>query len=197
MYRRTGTCNQCGECCGSINAPTPTNPYPKAWPEAIARWSLDDANEVCPQLTMFGISNQGDEIGYSQAYGSYSVQGSTFYYVWVPGVGCCKDTSAGHDGTSYNTECPFLDDATKACGLVGTLDEGARSKFCRHEEHQDFDPDIDIRKDLCTRAQRDQWQTRHPSCSYIFVPYIKIEVAQLWSSIHLEPPDPGFPDTEP
>lgn len=166
MPRREGSCNQCGECCGSVDAPEPRNPYPRAWPESIARWSLDDANEVCPMLTMFGIANQGDEIGYSTPNHSYSPTGSgtTYYGVWITGVGLCKDTSVAHDGSSYNTECPFLE-ADKSCGLIGTGDDGARSKYCRPEERLEYEP----ANDIWTYRHISEWQASHPNCSYTFV----------------------------
>ena len=166
MYQRTGDCNQCGECCGTVG----DTAYVKNWPEAIRTWSLDDAMVVCPQLGMFGIAQQGDLIGYDQANGSYRVRGTLYYYVWVPGVGPCKDTSAAHDGSSYNTECPFLKDdpgdGSRPCALVGTNDDGARFKFCRPEEHPtDYVPENDI----WDQRSVDQWQADHPNCSYEFV----------------------------
>ena len=125
---------------------------------------------VCPQLGMFGIENQGDLIGYDQANGSYRIRGTLYYYVWVPGVGPCKDISAAHDGSSYNTECPFLkddpDNGSRPCALVGTNDDGARFKFCRPEEHPtDYVP----ANDIWDQRSVDQWQDDHPNCSYEFV----------------------------
>lgn len=140
------------------------------WPEALRTWALDDAVSVCPQLGMFGIVQQGDQIGYSQANGSYRVRGTLYYYVWISGVGLCKDTSAGHDGSSYNTECPYLlddpGDGSRPCALVGTNEDGARFKFCRPEEHPtDYVPENDIWSDESVA----QWQADHPNCSYTWV----------------------------
>jgi hypothetical protein len=125
--------------------------------------------EVCPQLGMFGIEQQGDEIGYSQAYGSYRVRGTLYYYVWVPGVGCCTDTSVAHDGSSYSAECPFLEgdpgDGSRPCALVGTGDDGARKRFCRPEERESPPANYDEWDERTAL----QWQADHPSCSYVFV----------------------------
>ena len=166
MFLRQGICEDCGECCGSVTAPDPTSPYPKNWPEAIRTWSLDDANEVCPQLTMFGLENQGDLIGPSTPNGEIRIRGDRFYYVWVAGVGPSKDISAGHDGTASIPECPFLNDdpgdGKRPCALVGTGDEGARKKFCRPEEHNEYIPENDIWSD----ESKAEWEANHPSCSY-------------------------------
>lgn len=165
-FLRQGDCNQCGQCCGAEGSPNQANPYPRRWPEAIARWSLDDANEVCPQLTMFGIVNQGDLIGYDSPTGNYKIRNDRYYYVWVPGSGCCKDTSVAHDGSSYSLECPFLEDdpgdGSRPCALVGTQDDGARLKFCRPEERPEPPPNYDVWDDRPVT----QWQADHPLCSY-------------------------------
>lgn len=167
---RTGSCNQCGECCGAVTAPNPMSPYPKNWIEALRTWSLDDAVTICPQLGMFGITNQGDLIGYSDPAGKYRIGGSQYYYVWVPGVGCCKDISTQHNGSSWNTECPFLlddpGDGSRPCALVGTGDDGARKKFCRPEEHAEYVPENDIWDDRSVA----QWEADHPNCSYTWEP---------------------------
>ena len=159
---RQGDCNWCGECCGTSG----DSPFPKNWPEAIRSWSLDDANEVCPQLTMLGIAQQGDQIGYSDPAGSFKVGPTRFYYVWITGVGCCKDISAQHDGSAYLAECPFLlddpGDGSRPCGLMGTSDDGAVKKFCRPELRAEPPTNYDI----WIQESVDQWQADHPSCSY-------------------------------
>ena len=163
---RQGMCDFCGECCGTVG----NTAYVSNWPEALRTWSLDDAVSVCPQLGMFGIENQGDRIGYSQPNGQYRVRGTLYYYVWIPDIGLCKDTSAAHDGSFFDTECPFLlddpGDGSRPCALVGTGDDGARFKFCRPEEHPtDYVPENDIWDDRSVT----QWQADHPNCSYEFV----------------------------
>jgi hypothetical protein len=175
LYRRTGTCNQCGQCCGAEGSPNPASPYPKNWPSAIRHWSLDDAVTICPQLGLFGLQvlpgPDSDLIGIpaGEEIGRVKILGDRFYYAWTA-QGIRKDTSPAHDGTSTNQECPFLlddpGDGSRPCGLVGGPEDGARFKYCRPEEHTtDYDP----AKDLWSDRSVQQWQQDHPLCSYVFV----------------------------
>ena len=167
MPQRMGTCNQCGECCGSVDAPNPHNPFPNNWPEALRHWTLESIGRVLPPQ-LLGIIDKGDERGYLDAEGTVRIRNLRFYYVWVPGGGCCKDTSVAHDGSSHNTECPFLDvyagAGAKPCGLIGENWESFRQSFCRPETHPDYIPE----EDLWNQRSIDQWQADHPSCSYTF-----------------------------
>ena len=164
-FLRQGTCNRCGQCCGAEGSPNQTNPFPRNWPEALRKWSLDDAvNELCPQLGIFGMQNMGDEIGVApeNRTGFYRVAGIKKPYTWVTGEGCCKDTSPGNDGSAYSLECPFLEQESgdpnniRPCALIGTQDDGAYKKFCDPEGPEDFE----------TQAMLDQWETDHPLCSH-------------------------------
>lgn len=168
-FIRQGTCNRCGQCCGADGSPNQANPFPSDWPEALRKWSLDDAvQELCPQLGMFGLQNLGggsDEIGVPEAYkhGGYRVKGKQYYYVWITGQGCCKDTSPGHDGSQYSLECPFLlpnpGDGSRPCALVGSQDEGAYLKFCYPEGPESFP----------NQRSLDFWLADHPLCSHYWI----------------------------
>jgi len=115
---------------------------------------------------MCGITQQGDQIGYSDPAGSHKVGPTRFYYVWITGVGLCKDTSNQHNGSTYLAECPFLlddpGDGSRPCGLMGTGDDGAVKKFCRPELHSEYVPAAD----KWDQRSVDRWQADHPSCSY-------------------------------
>jgi hypothetical protein len=164
MPTRSGTCSRCGQCCGAEGSPNQANPWPPNWPSALRTWSLDDVNELWPQMTMFGFSNLGDQIGIppGEEAGNYRPrgQGTRYYYVWVEGHACCKDISPGHDGSSYSLECPFLmddqGDGRRECALVGTQDDGAYTKACFPEGPLEFD----------TQEMVDQWEGDHPLCSF-------------------------------
>jgi hypothetical protein len=118
---------------------------------------------------MCGIANQGDQIGYSDPTGSHKIGPTRFYYVWIDGVGLCKDTSTQHNGSSYSSKCPFLlddpGDGSRPCGLVGTIDEGAIQKFCRPE----LRPEPPVNYDNWNDASVAQWEADHPNCSYVFI----------------------------
>ena len=165
-FLRQGPCYRCGQCCGAEGSPNQANPFPRNWPEALRKWSLDDAvNDLCPQLGMFGFGNLGDEIGVApeNRTGYYRVGGKKKAYTWVTGEGCCKDTSPQNNGSSYSLECPFLEpdpgDGSRPCALIGTNDDGAYLKFCYPEGPERFE----------TQVMVDQWQTDHPLCSHDWV----------------------------
>lgn len=181
-YLREGTCNQCGQCCGAVTAPNPASPFPVNWWQALRKWSLDDVNANYPHLSLMGFGQVGqDTLGVTtpvnqagKKAGRVRAGNTWFYFVWdttrTGGEIPFKDTSLGKDGTSHNQECPFLKadpgNGSRPCGLVGTNDEGARQKWCRPETHPtDYVPANDIWQDFAVA----QWQTDHPSCSYVFV----------------------------
>lgn len=170
-FYRTGTCENCGDCCGANGV----HNCSLGW-EAIRNWSLSDVAESYSLWTLFGLAYnpQVEQIQPEEDYGLYRVTGKPFYYVWVelrPGKGHlpCKDISATHDGSSYSTECPFLKpdpgNGTRPCALVGSGDEGARTKFCRPEENPEYEPSLDI----WSERSKNDWETDHPNCSYAFV----------------------------
>jgi hypothetical protein len=170
-YRRTGSCDQCGECCGS-NGSYPTS---IGW-EAVRSWSLDDVSESYSLWTLFGLgyNPQVEQIEPESSEGFHRVRGTPHYYTWKElrsGKGHlpCKDISPAHDGSQHNTECPFLlddpGDGSRPCALVGSNDEGARQRFCRPETRPEYVPENDI----WNQRSKEQWEADHPNCSYVFV----------------------------
>jgi hypothetical protein len=162
--RRQGVCNHCGDCCGANG----TFPFVKRHPEAIRTWSLDDVNETYPIYTLCGLGNVGDEIWYISDHGMVRIQGAPYYYKWSPDRGLVKDTSPAHDGSTWSTECPFLEpdpgNGTRPCGLFGTNQDGLRKKMCRPEERLEPPQNYDEWEDRSAQ----QWQDDHPNCSYTF-----------------------------
>ena len=166
-YQRVGECNGCGQCCGGLGTlpqPDRRTPFPRNWPEAIRYWSLDDAVQAIPQTGLCGLGQIGqDTIGVAAPVGMVNIQGHKFYYVWLAGIGLVKDSSAQHDGSSYEPQCPFLldvqGDGTMPCGLVGTNQDGAYLKWCQLE------PSTPREEQLVQ-----EWQWRFPDCSYTWEP---------------------------
>lgn len=165
---RQGTCNRCGQCCGAEGSPNQASPFPKNWPVALRHWSLDDINAICPQLTMLGLSQIAEDlvgVPAEKRTGLYRVGGKPCYYTWLnDGQGPpVKDTSPGHDGSSYSLECPFLKpdpgDGSRPCALVGSKDDGAYRKFCEPEAPERFDEQV----------QADRWAADHPACSCTWI----------------------------
>ncbi|NIT60188.1 MAG: hypothetical protein GWN00_29480, partial [Aliifodinibius sp.] len=79
-------------------------------------WSIDDINESYALWTVLGIGLDGeDNPAIITPNGFYRVRGTQYFYTWQEakaGFGTIpmKDTSAAHDGSSYSSECPFLQD---------------------------------------------------------------------------------------
>ena len=161
-YRRTGVCEDCGECCGA-NGMCPTS---KGW-EAVRNWSLDDVSESYNLWTLFGLglNPQTETIEPESESFTYKVKGKNYSGIWHE-----FETGNGHVPckNETNVECPFLmddpGDGTRPCALKGSQDEGSRTKFCRPEENPEYVPENDI----WTQRMVDQWQEDHPNCSYIF-----------------------------
>ena len=166
MKRRQGTCNQCGDCCGSNG----DSPFPKFGFARYAGWEINEVLEHNPLMAFFGLGMVGDSLGVEDLEGNYRIGPTRFYFAWRDAYGKgiipCKDTSAAHDGSTYSVECPFLlpdpGDGSRPCGLVGTNDDGARQKYCRPEERPDYNPINDLWRDKFAA----QWQEDHPNCSY-------------------------------
>jgi hypothetical protein len=170
-YRRTGDCNDCGDCCGGNGQHNCSLGY-----EVISKWDLADVSESYNLWTLFGLNYNPttETIEPESNEGFHRVGGTPYYYTWQelrPGKGHlpCKDTSAAHDGSSHSVECPFLQDdpgdGSRPCALKGSQDEGARTKFCRPEESNEYVPENDI----WDEASKLKWEADHPNCSYVFV----------------------------
>lgn len=164
MMLRQGTCNRCGQCCGAPGGPDRRTPFDRRWPDTINRWEMADVTEMCPFLSMFGLTGLGEDmVGLESPTGNYRVQGVRYYYVWVPDLGVQRDTSAAHDGSEYEPECPFLlpdpGDGTRPCGLVGTNDDGSYKLWCEQEP-------------ISPRSEENvaEWVWSFPGCSYTWIP---------------------------
>ena len=172
MYQRTQPCNQCGDCCGGNGVHNTS----RGW-ESLVGWDLADVAESYNLWTLFGLGWNPvlERIEPEAENGQVKYGPNRYYFTWKevrPGKGHvpCKDTSAAHDGSSYSVECPFLEDdpgdGSRPCALIGTGDDGARWKFCRHEEHPtDYVPE----HDLWDERSMLRWEADHPNCSYVFV----------------------------
>ena len=169
-FVRSGECNRCGECCGAQTAPSPKSPWPKSWPDSIRNHSYAQITAEWPQAILFGVVPDGDGITKSADNGTTRIAGGgapqDFYWVHVDGVGYCKDTSPGHDGSSYLPECPFLKDdpgdGSRPCGLVGTNNDNDFRVACEEGPTNAGIPSLQFE----TQAEVDRWFAKHPSCSF-------------------------------
>lgn len=170
-FQRSGECNRCGECCGSELGPMPHSPWPLNWPWAKRHLTYDNFVDIFKYAPLVGISEGPDGLIRWVDHGSRLLPGQgTFYYKWAQGTGFCKDTSAAHDGSSWNHECPFLldDDGTDPTG------EGIPHRLCAIKLMPQFAQEWETE---CGQYPQEyfpderfvtEWFTRHPSCSYIY-----------------------------
>lgn len=158
---RSGDCNHCGECCGSNGQYNIT----ETW-EEHRKWELSEVQEHLPLWTLLGLAwNPEEEIIMPESdTGSVRIIGTLYPYAWE-----LLPSGKGHVPVKPGTtECPFLQDdpgdGSRPCALVGSQEEGARTKYCRPEERSE-PPE---RYNIWTEESKNQWQADHPNCSYIF-----------------------------
>lgn len=147
MYKRVGTCNRCGECCGYPRATNggQNNPWPPYNPDDFRTWS----EESLRQSPFFSYIDH--------PHGDYSVRvlnagGKSFQYRWLPDIGICRPNG--------NIMCPFLVDKpgpSRPCGLYATELHDFFLKNCSV-----FPPDYQTYEEVI------YWFTNNPSCSYSF-----------------------------
>jgi hypothetical protein len=159
-WRQIGTCNWCGDCCHE--------PFAKNWPEAVLAWPYSALQAQFPMAPIIGLGPQPNgKVGFvgGNRYGSTKITGSpasgagTYYWVWVQGVGFCTDTSAGHDGTSYETKCPYLRGASspyEGCALNMNSRHRFRytDGFCGQRDQQL----------IFTDEGKVDWDANNPNC---------------------------------
>ena len=169
-FRREGTCNDCGDCCGANGeCPFPIN----GW-EVIRNWDTTSINISYPHYKLLGLGDVGGGvIGIIENEGHIQIRGTKYYWTWQEtskgGHVPMKDTSAAHDGSSYLPECLLLEDdpgdGSRPCAIAGTQYDNVRAQFCRPEERDDYVAADDIWND----RSKEQWENDHPNCSYTWV----------------------------
>jgi len=159
-FIRTGTCNQCGECCGypRLTDSGQNNAWANDFPESIANWSKEDIENYLPIFKIVGHPNHGGKL-----YGMSLINDVRCFWIWVPGHGLCKDKTPHGDLTTYDIRCPFLSeklsDGTVPCLLYNTHRKFVWDKLCQPVPPNKFD----------TQEQVDNWFINCPSCSYEYV----------------------------
>jgi hypothetical protein len=154
MYRITGSCNRCGQCCGAPGSPNQDSPWPNNWPEAVAGWRIDVLANVQPVFTITGHPALGGNTAFAVRVGNTTYRG-----IWVPGHGLCKDEPPYGDTSTFSETCPFLKnqlpDNSYPCGFEGTQYSAIPVQCTRMGEYIDDEG-------------YNEWITNHPLCSYEF-----------------------------
>lgn len=152
--KRSGDCNQCGQCCGADGSPEQKNPWPRGWPGTLRTWKKENLP------TLFELVKHPSLDATLRPDESFNLDSKSYYGIWIPGSGLCKDLPPYGDIKTYSVECPFLIDdpgnETRPCALVGTRDS-IWEEMCQ--------PVPPIEK---TEEQVTKWRIRHPLCSYIW-----------------------------
>ncbi len=160
IYKRTGECNQCGECCGYPRSSDggQNNPWASDIIESVNGLSTEAVESELPILTLIGVL-----VKRGKTYGCVSIANRRCFWIYVPGHGICTDLTPHGDLGFYDQRCPFLDkkraNGAVQCILYNTGEKHVWDKLC-----QPVPPDIfDNPKNL------GEWKRNCPSCSYVFV----------------------------
>ena len=153
MYKRTGECNLCGECCGypraTDNGQTP--PFPVNLPECVSSWSNNSDKEKA--YPMFKIT------GHKKRFGKFNAKGEVCHWIWIKGKGLCKDVLPFGDETTYDVRCPFLSkklpDGTVPCLIY---QHELRVQYCSKGPQDTYE----------NKLQVEHWFKNYPSCSFIY-----------------------------
>lgn len=160
--QRQGTCNLCGQCCGSDDSPHQHNPWPGPWPSSIRNWQYTHFEAIWPFIRIVGLEERpGGGIDVVQVYGRHNLKGNKIYWRWVPGHALCKNLPPYDDPNTYSLECPWLlpdpGDGTRPCAFIGTRFEDLwlACKICSEGAPM-----------VCSAESVAEWEWRHPGCSY-------------------------------
>lgn len=158
MVLISGSCNNCGQCCGCPTAPNRASAWPRNWPAAVRTWDPAVRASVYPVFVVTGHPGEGGP----QA-GVIRLGNRNYRWIWVPSAGLCADAPPWGDPASYEPQCPLLGpvqgDGTYPCAVIGTQWEAIATQIgCRwlpetmEDEHWA------------------QWIADHPACGYTATP---------------------------
>ena len=177
-WLRSGSCSQCGECCGT--GPNPTNPW-ITWPERIQRWGFSVFEDLFKYAGFVGITIAPDGTVQWENYGNVKIPAEgTFYWTWIFENGLCTDLPPYGDLVTYDVKCPFLmpNEGTPeapycpcaiqsrpqfstqwgmVCGWRKDTADMTAEELARHGPG-----------DFYNQASVDQWNADHPHCSFIW-----------------------------
>lgn len=80
-FKRTGKCNQCGECCGFPRATDggQNNPWPLEWPESVSSWSPEVIEAELPIFKLIQFPVQACPFLKDR---KCDLVGSEYEYIW-------------------------------------------------------------------------------------------------------------------
>lgn len=160
MFKRTGTCNLCGECCGYPRSTDggQNNPWRKDLPESVRNWDQDVLKTEFPLFNLTGHPDHG-----GKKYGRKDIYGKRCFWIWIPKHGLCQDKTPHGNISTYDQRCSFLSvklpDGTVPCLLYGTIDHYIWEKLCQPTPPEN----------MSTKEKVDNWFKNCPSCSYEYV----------------------------
>lgn len=156
-FKRTGTCNQCGECCGYPRTTDggQNNPWAKDLPECIRNWSDEAITIELPVFKRIGYLKDRD-----RKFGMVQVGTRRCYWIIVPGHGLCTDKTPHGDPRWFDQRCPFLSeklpDGTVPCLLYNSKNKYIWERLCKPTPPEEFP----------TQERVDKWFKNCPGCSF-------------------------------
>lgn len=167
MMQISGTCNDCGQCCGCETAPNRIGPLPRNYPDAVRNWDMDF---LFNEKLIFKITDHPVRGG--ATYGGFSISTGTYYWRWVPGYGLCANLPPYDDADTWEPQCPVLQevqpDGTYPCGIEDIEINMPGGKIAGN----DIRASMGCRwlPDTMTDESWNQWITDHPNCSFVATP---------------------------
>jgi hypothetical protein len=124
---------------------------------------MEDWDEtVLPnRIKVVGSPVHGDPIAYAAVIGGHQI-----HAIWVDEIGLVKDLPTYGDPATYEDECPFLlndntcalSDASPAVAEIFWI--ACRPELCAGYVAED---------DYWLQKYADDWDTKHPSCTYTWL----------------------------
>lgn len=111
-WQRQGTCEWCGQCCGSMDSPNPANPW-NTLPYRRLRWQWAQFEHLLKFASFVGLQESANgEVEIVQNYGSINIPSvGAFHWMWNPDEmkgGLWTDVEPYGEWTNNIPTCPFL-----------------------------------------------------------------------------------------
>ena len=161
LYKRTGECNQCGECCSDL-------PWALK-PSRVRNWELSRMKlnipvlQLIPFVKVTGDDNRRNKP--KKTHGYIQRGQHVFRYIFADDD-LHKDLPPFGDPNTVSRECPFLlpddGDGKRPCGLYGTKSHKIWENHCQEMS-------LGVPLHGATQMEIDQWFEDHPSCSFDYL----------------------------
>lgn len=185
-WQRQGYCEWCGQCCGSMDSPNPSNPW-NTWPYRVLQWEWLRFYNLFRLAPFVGLQESASgEVEIAEQNGNIKIPSvGTLYWMWNTDVnkgGLWTDVAPYGSMENNIPTCPFLlpDDGTgggiphRVCTFIGRPQyEGEWKLFCGWRQNPADMDAVSIERwnppEIMTDEGLAQWQADHPNCTFTWV----------------------------